>query len=400
MNKKLLLLLPQTPFDPTSGAPRSMLSICRILAAAGWEVRTLCTTAFDSAAVKDGTKWHEAQGFKMRMVSVADSHRPVWRFEKDGISHCLVDTGPARTDEWARLYSDSMCAACVAVSKEFSPDVVLTYGGSLGMHVCRRVLREKGAAVVLGLRNHGYYSKTALQDVDRTLACSKWLADQYAAYFGKPVESLPPPLVEADIVPESREAVFFTFVNPSVHKGMLFFIRLADELARRRPDIPLLIVDAYARGGEMAAEAARLGADLRGHKSVMLAAQAAAPKDFLRVSRAVLVPSLWEEPFGRVAAEAQLVGIPAIVSGRGGLKEAVGEGGIVHTIPNDFTSHSPTLPPAQAVRTWIDEIVKMTDDEAYYKHACARAAKAGQRYRESVLGPQYEKFFEETHRLR
>lgn len=41
---------------------------------------------------------------------------------------------------------------------------------------------------------------------------------------------------------------------------------------------------------------------------------------------AVLVPSIWDEPFGLVAAEAQLLGVPVIASDRGALPEIVGGG--------------------------------------------------------------------------
>jgi glycosyltransferase involved in cell wall biosynthesis len=44
----------------------------------------------------------------------------------------------------------------------------------------------------------------------------------------------------------------------------------------------------------------------------------------MRDARAVLVPSQWEEPFGRVAAEAISVGTPAVVQATGGLTEIAG----------------------------------------------------------------------------
>jgi len=43
----------------------------------------------------------------------------------------------------------------------------------------------------------------------------------------------------------------------------------------------------------------------------------------MATSRAVVVPSIWEEPFGRVAAEAMACGRPVITSGAGGLREVV-----------------------------------------------------------------------------
>lgn len=46
----------------------------------------------------------------------------------------------------------------------------------------------------------------------------------------------------------------------------------------------------------------------------------------MALSDVVLVPSIWEEPFGLVAAEAQLLGVPVAVSTRGALPELV-EGG-------------------------------------------------------------------------
>jgi glycosyltransferase involved in cell wall biosynthesis len=47
-------------------------------------------------------------------------------------------------------------------------------------------------------------------------------------------------------------------------------------------------------------------------------------KKFLRMSKVVLVPSQWPEPFGRIAVEAMANGIPTLVSLTGGLKEIVG----------------------------------------------------------------------------
>lgn len=55
----------------------------------------------------------------------------------------------------------------------------------------------------------------------------------------------------------------------------------------------------------------------------------------LAESRAVLVPSVWDEPFGRVVAEAFALGRPVITTGRGALAEITGDdsGWIVGTDP-------------------------------------------------------------------
>jgi glycosyltransferase involved in cell wall biosynthesis len=58
----------------------------------------------------------------------------------------------------------------------------------------------------------------------------------------------------------------------------------------------------------------------------------------MATARAVIVPSVWEEPFGRVAAEALAHGRPVITTGLGGLQEVVDEGSgwLTGTDPDDM----------------------------------------------------------------
>jgi glycosyltransferase involved in cell wall biosynthesis len=46
-----------------------------------------------------------------------------------------------------------------------------------------------------------------------------------------------------------------------------------------------------------------------------------------RTARLLLMPSLWEETYGRCVQEAQLSGIPVLASTRGNLVDTVGAGG-------------------------------------------------------------------------
>jgi glycosyltransferase involved in cell wall biosynthesis len=370
-----------------------MLSICRILSRAGYEVRSLCTTAFD-APLPDAEEWHESIGLRMEMKKLGDCTRPVWNFISDGIAHNLVDTPGCNTAGWEDRCGGDFEKALDAILADFSPDVLFTYGGSPCFRRCRKKIRDKGAIVILGLRNHGYFEKTAMVDADYGLASSKWLAKKYTDFFGRAIAGLPSPLIEEEIVPKTREPVFYTFVNPSARKGALFFIRLAEELSIKRPDIPFLILDAQGLGALLVAIALEHGINLRRHENIMLAPKVAFPKDFLCATRAVIVPSLWEEPSARVAAEAQLCGIPAIVSDRGGLPETVGDAGIVLPIDKSIGADSKSLPPAKSVERWMETIERMTDDNAFYAKCCADATKAGLRYREKTVAAQYVRFFD------
>jgi glycosyltransferase involved in cell wall biosynthesis len=43
-------------------------------------------------------------------------------------------------------------------------------------------------------------------------------------------------------------------------------------------------------------------------------------------ARAVVMPSIWPEPFGRIPVEANRLGVPAVVSSAGGLPETIVNG--------------------------------------------------------------------------
>ena len=48
--------------------------------------------------------------------------------------------------------------------------------------------------------------------------------------------------------------------------------------------------------------------------------------ELFRDSWAVAVPSLWEEPFGHVAIEATMNGVPVVATNAGGLREIIHDG--------------------------------------------------------------------------
>ena len=57
---------------------------------------------------------------------------------------------------------------------------------------------------------------------------------------------------------------YMTFINPEPNKGVYVFARIACELARRRPDIPLLVTQGRSRADALRDPALGLGPHLRG----------------------------------------------------------------------------------------------------------------------------------------
>ncbi|MGB1007917.1 MAG: glycosyltransferase, partial [Thalassobaculaceae bacterium] len=72
-----------------------------------------------------------------------------------------------------------------------------------------------------------------------------------------------------------------------------------------------------------------------------------------RAAAVVLAPSLVEETWGRIVSEAQVSGIPALVSDRGALPETVGAGGVV-------------VGADASLDDWCAALTRMWDDRAFY----------------------------------
>ena len=98
------------------------------------------------------------------------------------------------------------------------------------------------------------------------------------------------------------------------------------------------------------------------------------PADYFALTRILLVPSVWEEPFGRVAAEAMINGdsadrqqprrrcrtLSAAISRDGG-------GGRVLPIPEWMTSRRRAFPSEQEVEPWYEAVCALWDDAALYE---------------------------------
>lgn len=76
---------------------------------------------------------------------------------------------------------------------------------------------------------------------------------------------------------------------------------------------------------------------------------------------------LFEESFGRVAAEALGVGVPLVASNRGALPETVGDAGILLDVPERLTPTSQEKPTAVDAAPWVDAIISLYDAEARRK---------------------------------
>jgi glycosyltransferase involved in cell wall biosynthesis len=200
---------------------------------------------------------------------------------------------------------------------------------------------------------------------------------------------IPDPIRLDQVIAEKPEPTYVTFINPQPDKGVTVFAAIALELSRRRPEIPLLVVEGRGTSDALA----KLPVDLSALANLNRMANTPDPRDFYLVSRVVLMPSLWRESLGRVPMEAMANGIPVLASDRGALPETLGDAGFVFTIPDRCTPGSGVVPTAREVAPWVAVIERIWDDPEFEARHRTLARAEAMRWEWHRVAEQYARFF-------
>jgi glycosyltransferase involved in cell wall biosynthesis len=265
----------------------------------------------------------------------------------------------------------------------------LTYGGHPVSRSLMLKARARGTAVVFHLHNFGCNDRRGFEDVDAIIFPSEYSRRLYVRRVGIDGVVIPDPIRLDKVIAENPEPKYVTFINPQPEKGAVVFARIPLELGRCRPDTPLLVVEGRGTADGLAG----LPVDLSELTNLHRMANTPDPRDFYRVSRVVLMPSLWRESLGRVPIEAMANGIPALASDRGALPETLGDAGFVFTIPDRCTPASNVVPTAQEVTPWVAVIERLWDDPVFEADHQRRALAEAKRWDEERLAEQYERLF-------
>jgi glycosyltransferase involved in cell wall biosynthesis len=117
------------------------------------------------------------------------------------------------------------------------------------------------------------------------------------------------------------------------------------------------------------------------------------PKDFWRMTRIALMPSLWRETLGRVAMEGLANGVPVLASDRGALPGTLGDAGFVFTIPAHYVSENAAVPSAREVAPWVAVVEKLWDDPRFEAEHQERARREATRWATETLIDSYAQLF-------
>ena len=393
--ERLLFVSCHGYLDPSSGAALATRDILELLAARGVDCRVLTTGLLDYERETPLQDVLDPLGVPYEAASAAlagGGAAEVIDLTLHGVRVTLLPTSSSKADRAPSLSeSQTFLNLFEQVLGRFRPQVVLTYGGHPANLALMTRARRAGSAVVFHLHNFAYADKSAFADADAVLVPSEYARRFYARKVGLETVAIPYPLRAERVVASDPEPTYLTFVNPQAAKGAAVFARIACELGRTRPDIPLLVVE--GRGG--AFSLADAGLDLSGLSNLHRMANTPDPRAFYRVSRAVLMPSLWRETFGRVAAEALANGLPVLASDRGALPSTLGDAGFVFTLPERCTPYGREVPTAREVAPWLAAVARLWDDPAFEASHRDRAREAALRWDDALIAEQYENFFNE-----
>jgi len=386
--------------DDSNGAAVASRALMELLRRHGFAVEVLSGVMLDSNRDVDMNTWlvgrrcsfaPELEGSDIdaggRRVPIPPhfrlTHRGVPITLHRGSTTKLHDADDRERVEFLQLFDLTMT--------RFPADVVVCYGGNRLANEVRALARSRGAATLFPLHNFLYTHAQPFADVDEILVPSQFAADHYRRTLGLRCRVLPNPVDLERVRAERSNLRYVTFVNPSMEKGVFAFARIALELGRRRPDIPLLVVE--ARGTE--ATLASCGLDLRPFGNVNFMRQTHDPRKFWGVTHVCLMPSLCWENQPLVAVEAMINGVPVIASDRGGLPETLGRAGSVLTLPDRLTPTARELPTAEEVARWVEAVVRLWDDSPFHAEQSDRSLTEAERWSPDRLEPRYVQLLEE-----
>ena len=380
--------------DPSSGAALCTRELLELLTARGMDCRVLTTGVLDperETTLDEVLATLELPCQRFWAELGAGRTAEVIDLSVSGVRVTLMPTASSRADRSPdRREAEVFLEMVDQVLDRFRPDVLLTYGGHpANLELIRRA-RRRGIAVVFHLHNFGYNDRRAFEDVSAVIFPSEYSRRYHARLVGLDGPVIPDPIPLDRVVVENPEPRYVTFVNPQLPKGAAVFARIAIERNRRRPDIPVLVVEGRGTSDALA----RLPVDLSGLTNLHRMANTPDPRDFYRVSRVVLMPSLWRESLGRVPMEAMANGIPVLASDRGALPETLGNAGFVFAVPERYTPHSLDVPTAREVAPWVSAIEKLWDDPEFEARQRSLAQSEAQRWQGAIIARRFEDFFQ------
>jgi glycosyltransferase involved in cell wall biosynthesis len=210
------------------------------------------------------------------------------------------------------------------VAASWNPTIIVVQSGTTLLPMVVSALDTgKAAAVYLhNVETHQLGGTLVPDSAILYLSNSEFTAQRWRALCGITSVVVPPLVLPERYLVNNTQADRVLFVNPTPIKGVEILFALAEAC----PDIPFLVSESWGLDPQWRAYCLQRAARL---PNIEWNAPTRDMRTVYARARTLLMPSLWEESYGRTVVEAQINGIPVVASNRGALPDTVGAGGIL-----------------------------------------------------------------------
>lgn len=339
---KIILVTEQSFYpDSSGGSEISTAYLLNELHKRDWQVEVICTCSIKSPSL--WKSWSRRNRISIYPPAILDLKLgyPIWRLFSRFLSRRKL---LGFLDKRLKMYN---------------PDIVLG-------------LVDINCPLLNHAINHGYkcfYIARVAEIISgdkclpkglNIIANSPFIASVLSNILGGDYRVVLPFINQEDYKVVKRERKYVTFINPVPQKG----VKIAIEVAKQLPDIKFLFVKGnwfHYRGSEE-----HFISEARSLPNIEFWENKEDVRRIYEVTDILLVPSIFQETFGRVILEAQVNGIPVIASRVGGIDYTLGLGGVLVDSP-------------ESAEAYVKAITELKSNVKYYEDLSFLAVQNTQR---------------------
>jgi glycosyltransferase involved in cell wall biosynthesis len=344
--------------DNSGGAQHSSLYLFKSLRDRGWQVELVCGANLRSESVQRAYQHalsHRQIPWQLPNLSVVKDESlgyPCWRLLRR--FHQTID----QRLQWLEAYL-----------QKYKPDVVM--GHTSPDCPLLNYAAQQGYPSFFFLRSlYNFDRGIEIPKMIHVIANAPFTAEKTKQFAQRDDVGIVLPFLNVNQYrAATRDRRYITFVNPIPQKG----VEVAIEVAQQMPEAQFLFIQGKWTGFSDTRLQTYLQA-IESLKNVTVWEHQSDMRQVYAVTDILLVPSQFEEAFGRVIVEAQVNRIPVVAANVGGIAYSMGIGGIA-------------IDPKDDVQSYVTALKTLRTDSQLYHTFADRAFQNSQR---SEFDPEYQ----------
>ena len=360
---------------------RSQRALFRALLDLGMQCEVLCRFLTLEDSETEASEWLAERGWLPEPAKSPrrdEGNGNPMSVAADGLPVTLLRGASTKQHELNEEERSAFVQLAAAQLGRCRPDVVVVRSG-LCLADVLAAAQARSIPSVVWQPDSRVRDATPLRAANVILTPTRFTADCLREAFALPCANLPPVVAGTNAAAEVVEPGSVVFGGTGVGGGMFLFVQLAEELSRRRPHLPLIVLGGkgevgFSSGGKVQCRPLRDLEAVWRSASVLVAPQVS-----------------WEEmPWPALSALAH--GVPSIVSDRGAAAELFETDAIRLPLPLRLTATGPAPLRPNELQPWAETVLRLLDDPSYAAAQRRLVVAGSKRYDAATLAPRYAEF--------